>query len=214
MFASYLRVALPPMGIPELVLATRNPGKRAELEALLRRAGLPLRVRTLEDFPHVPPAIEDGESLQENARKKAEHAYRYTGLAALADDSGLEVEALGGAPGVRSARFAGPGATDEQNMALLLRLLEGVSDRRARFRCVLAYADGSGVRLYEGLCSGYILSEPRGSGGFGYDPIFVPEGFSETFAELGEEVKNRISHRGRAFGAFLADLGRRWTEKG
>ncbi|MCX7907028.1 MAG: RdgB/HAM1 family non-canonical purine NTP pyrophosphatase [Bacteroidetes bacterium] len=192
-----------------LLLATRNRGKRAELEALLREAGLAVSVLTLEDFPGLPPVEEDGRTLEENARKKAEHAYAHTGIPALADDSGLEVEALDGEPGVRSARFAGPNATDADNNALLLARLAGIGHRRARFRCVLAYADGLGVHLYEGCCAGRIAEAGRGEHGFGYDPLFVPDGFEQTFAELEPQLKNRISHRGRAFEAFLADLRRR-----
>jgi XTP/dITP diphosphohydrolase len=184
-----------------LVIATRNAHKVREMGQIL---GDGVCLRWLEDFPGVPEIPEEGETFEANATRKAVAVARALGLPALADDSGLEVDALGGAPGVRSARFSAEGATAAENNAKLLRLMEGVPQERrtARFRCVIAVAlPGGAVRTAEGACEGRIAEAPRGTGGFGYDPLFVPEGYGETFAELGAEVKNRISHRGRALRA-------------
>lgn len=184
-----------------LVLATRNAHKVREIGQIL---GGGLSLRSLADFEGSPEVPEEGETFEANAVRKATAVARALGLPAMADDSGLEVDALGGAPGVRSARFAGDGATAEENNAKLLRMLKDAPEgrRAARFRCVIAVAwpDGT-VRTAEGACEGRIAEAPRGAGGFGYDPLFVPEGYGQTFAELGEEVKNRISHRGRALRA-------------
>ncbi|BBM70684.1 RdgB/HAM1 family non-canonical purine NTP pyrophosphatase [Rhodothermus marinus] len=194
-----------------LVLATRNPGKLAELQAML--AGLPVQLRAATDFPGAPEVEEDAATLEGNAARKARALQEFTGLPALADDTGLEVEALGGAPGVHSARFAGPTATDADNRALLLERLKGVENRRACFRTVLAFApDARTLHLFEGICPGWILEEERGSGGFGYDPLFVPEGYTQTFAEMPMEEKNRISHRGQALRAFVSFL-REWLNE-
>ncbi len=194
-----------------LVLATRNPGKAAELQALL--ADLPVTLRLAADFPGAPEVPEDATTLEGNAARKARALQAFTGLPTLADDTGLEVEALGGQPGVHSARFAGPQATDADNRALLLRRLQGVENRRARFRTVLAFApDARTLHLFEGVCSGWILEEERGSGGFGYDSLFVPEGYTQTFAEMPLAMKNRISHRGQALRAFLSFL-RTWLNE-
>ncbi|CAM3189462.1 RdgB/HAM1 family non-canonical purine NTP pyrophosphatase [Rhodothermus bifroesti] len=194
-----------------LVLATRNPGKLAELKALLE--AFPVVLHAASDFPGAPEVMEDAATLEGNAVRKARALQEYTGLPALADDTGLEVEALGGQPGVHSARFAGPQATDAENRAHLLRLLEGVTNRRARFRTVLAFApDAQTLHLFEGVCSGYILEAERGQGGFGYDPLFVPEGYTQTFAELSLEEKNQISHRGQALRAFARFL-EQWLNK-
>ncbi|GIV59991.1 MAG: non-canonical purine NTP pyrophosphatase [Rhodothermaceae bacterium] len=190
----------------EIVLATRNPGKVRELRALL--AGWPVVLRTAADFPGAPEVEEDAPTLEGNARKKALALHRHTGLPALADDTGLEVDALGGRPGVHSARFAGPGAGDAENRARLLQELHGVPDRTARFRTVLAFATDDGVLCFEGICRGYILEKERGRGGFGYDPLFVPEGETRTFAELSPAEKNALSHRGKALRAWLAFLQR------
>ncbi len=181
-----------------LVLATRNAHKVREIGQVL---GPGFRLRSLADFPEVPEAPEEGETFEANAVQKAAFAARALGVPAMADDSGLEVDALQGAPGVRSARFAGERATSAENNAKLLRLLKGVQEaqRSARFRCVIALAlpDGT-ARTAEGACAGRIAEAPRGTGGFGYDPLFIPDGYDRTFAELGEEVKNRISHRAHA----------------
>lgn len=194
-----------------LVLATRNPGKLAELKALLE--AFPVVLHAASDFLGAPEVMEDAATLEGNAVRKARALQEYTGLPALADDTGLEVEALGGQPGVHSARFAGPQATDAENRAHLLRLLEGVTNRRARFRTVLAFApDAQTLHLFEGVCSGYILEAERGQGGFGYDPLFVPEGYTQTFAELSLEEKNQISHRGQALRAFARFL-EQWLNK-
>lgn len=182
-----------------LVMATRNEKKRKELAVLLEGSGI--RVEGLEALEPVPPEVEEtGTTFAENALLKA-RAVAAAGVWAIADDSGLEVDALGGEPGVRSARFAGEGATDADNNALLLRRLEGVeaARRTARFVAVIALVSPDGEEwVWEGTCPGTITFAPRGEGGFGYDPLFVPEGYEQTFAELPAEVKNRISHRARA----------------
>jgi len=194
-----------------LVFATRNPGKLAELEQLL--ADVPeLTVVSLADFD-VPEVEEDGDTFAENASKKALEVSRATGLPALADDSGLEVDALGGQPGVHSARFAGAASDDDANNDKLLAALEGVADadRTARFRSVLALADtrgrlGDGVITSTGSCEGIILRERRGTGGFGYDPLFFVPELEATFAELGAGTKNEQSHRARATRAMKPAL--------
>jgi XTP/dITP diphosphohydrolase len=184
-----------------LVLGTRNPGKVDELRALL--SDLPIEVvpgHTLDD----PPTVEeDAATLTGNAKKKAEAFVGHTGLPALADDTGLEVAALDGRPGVHTARFAGPDCTPEENKKKLLSVLDGVDDRRARFRTVVALIDPNGAaRTFEGVCEGTITTEPRGDGGFGYDPLFQPNGHDQTFAEMPPEAKNEISHRRRALDAL------------
>lgn len=187
-----------------IVLATRNPGKVAELRTLL--ADLPVELVSAADIDGAPDVEEDASTLEGNARKKAEALHRHTGLPALADDTGLEVETLGGAPGVHSARFAGPDADDAANRARLLRDLDGADDRSARFRTVLAFADGGDVQFFEGTCEGEITESERGSKGFGYDALFQPEGEAQTFAEMSAESKNKISHRGRALQQFAVFL--------
>jgi XTP/dITP diphosphohydrolase len=186
-----------------IVLATRNEGKARELRTLLH--GLSARVESLRAHPGVTLPPEAGSTYRENAVIKARAAQAALGVPALGDDSGLEVDALGGAPGVLSARYAGPGATDRANNERLLRELRGVppEGRTARFRCVLALARGpEDVVVAEGVCAGRILEAPRGGGGFGYDPLFLPDGEALTFAELAEERKNTISHRARAAAAL------------
>lgn len=186
----------------DLLLATTNRGKVAELTALLADVGLSLV--PLSSLPGKrAPVIEDGATFLDNALIKANAAAQATGLVTLAEDSGLEVDALGGRPGVRSARFASEGATDAENNSLLLSLLEDVDDdqRAARFRCVMVLVDPWAAGepfVAEGRCEGMIAREPRGAGGFGYDPLFVVEGEAATMAELPEERKNEISHRARA----------------
>jgi XTP/dITP diphosphohydrolase len=186
----------------ELVIASANRKKAAEIAGILR--GFEVRLRTLDEFPDLKPVVENAPTFEGNAVKKALAAARATGLPALADDSGLEVEALGGAPGVFSARYAGEGADDEANNARLLGALREVpADRRgARFRCVIAVAlpDGE-VRTAEGSCEGLILEAPRGEGGFGYDPLFFHPPLGLTFAELDPSEKRRVSHRGKALDA-------------
>jgi len=182
-----------------LVLATRNRHKVEELSALLRE--LPVKILSFHDFPDMPDVLEDGTTLTENAIKKASAVASFTGLPSLADDTGLEVEALGGAPGVRSARFAGEPPNWEENNRKLLSDLNGIdgSGRAAAFRCVVALAvPGERVRTVEGVTRGVILESPRGQGGFGYDPLFLPEGHELTYAEMPSEEKNAVSHRGKA----------------
>ena len=183
-----------------LVLATGNPGKVDELRALL--ANLPLTLRPASDLDAPPDVTEDADTLDGNARKKARAFYEHTGLPALADDTGLEVAALDGGPGVHTARFAGPDATPDDNKRRLLDVMEGVEDRRARFRTVAALVEDDGtMRTFEGICSGTITTEPQGDGGFGYDPLFLPDGRDQTFAEMPPETKNQISHRRKALDA-------------
>ncbi len=186
--------------IKELVLATRNKDKGKELAALL--ADLGVVIRTLVEFPDAPEVIEDGETCEANAVKKAVAIARYTGLPAVADDTGLEVEALGGRPGVYAARYAGEDATYEDNWRKLLRELEGVprEKRRARFVTVAALAEPNGsVRTETGSLEGFIAETPAGTEGFGYDPVFYVPELGKTLAELSSDEKNRISHRARAF---------------
>lgn len=182
----------------QLVLATRNNHKIAELKTLLNNTGV--EILTLDNFPNHPPLVEDGTTFQENALKKARTVFQYTKLPALADDSGLEVFFLNGRPGVYSSRYAGENATDEQNNVKLLAEMRGVAPRRrrAQFRAVLALVGPGYEELAEGICLGKLAEAPRGTNGFGYDPIFVPDGFAKTYAELTTEEKNRISHRAKA----------------
>lgn len=185
-----------------LVLATANPDKAAEIAALLQGHELIPRPA------HVPDVEESGTTLEENARLKAVALVEATGEAAVADDTGLEVVALGGQPGVRSARFAGEHATYADNVAKLVSSLEGVGDRRARFRTVALarFPDGREV-MAEGVVEGLIAPTPRGGAGFGYDPLFIPDGGDgRTFAEMTAEEKNALSHRGRAFRALAERL--------
>lgn len=192
---------------PRLVVATRNPGKRREFTALLGPAGVDLL--DLSAFPGAPSVAEDADTYLENARAKAVAIARHAGLPALSDDSGLEVDALGGAPGVRSARFAGKDATDAENVALLLERLRDVpgAERTARFRCVIVVAlPGGGELAAEGVCEGTITTEPRGTGGFGYDPVFYHKPSGATFAELAPEAKQRVSHRAAACRALAPRL--------
>lgn len=194
-----------------LVLATGNPGKAGEVTAILGGVGGPGVAGHLELVPRpegMPEPVEDGATLVDNARIKAAAVLRATGEAAVADDTALEVAALGGQPGVYTARFAGPGATYADNIAKLLAEMEGMADRRARWRTValVLLADGREVQA-EGTCDGVVTEAPRGDGGFGYDPVFVPDdGDGRTFAELSRQEKNVLSHRGRAFRALAAEL--------
>mgnify|MGYP001135411948 CR=1 FL=1 len=185
-----------------LVLATRNRHKVEELSAML--SDLPVEILSFEDLPAMPDVVEDGDTLEENAAKKAREVAATTGLPALADDTGLEVDALDGAPGVRSARYASGGHDWEANNRKLLRELEGVAEERrgAAFRCVVALSTADGdVSFAEGVTRGTIVSAPVGEGGFGYDPLFRPEGMSRTYAQLSADEKNSISHRGKAIKA-------------
>lgn len=192
----------------EIVIATRNPKKIEEIRRML--AGSALSILTLGDFPDCPEVEEDGESFEANALKKAVAVSRYTGKAALADDSGLEVDALAGAPGVHSARYAGEGADDRKNLEKLLDDLRPIVPERrtARYVCciALAFPDGRTETAF-GYVEGRIGTEPRGSNGFGYDPVFYPEGHDRTFGEMGDDEKDRISHRGRALRELARYLG-------
>jgi XTP/dITP diphosphohydrolase len=185
---------------PSLLLGTRNLGKVREIQTIL--GDVPWRFRSLREFAGVEIPNETGDTYAANAIIKAQFYARATGICALADDSGLEVEALGGAPGVLSARYAGAGASDADRRRLLLSDLAQVpaEKRRARFVCAVAVATPAAtvMNIAEGTCEGTIIFEPRGSGGFGYDPLFVPDGFTKTFAELSDIVKNELSHRARA----------------
>ena len=188
-----------------LVIATGNPGKTAEIRDLLR--GFPINIKNLDNFGPIPPVVEDGDTFDENAYKKASFVSRILGLPALADDSGLVVEALGGAPGVYSARYAGENATDRQRYTKLLDEMKGRADRQAVFECVLSLAVPTGAALtYEGRCQGLVAEKPAGSGGFGYDPVFYYPPLKKTFGELSREAKSRISHRGKALGELKAEF--------
>jgi XTP/dITP diphosphohydrolase len=180
-----------------LVIATRNPGKTAEIRDLL--ADFPIHIKNLEEFGPIPPVEEDGETFDDNAYKKASFVSKVLGLPALADDSGLVVEALGGAPGVYSARYAGDNATDEQRFTKLLEEMKGQTNRKAAFECVISIAVPPGPALtYEARCEGLIAEKPVGKNGFGYDPVFYYPPFNKTFGQLTREEKSRVSHRGKA----------------
>lgn len=190
-----------------LVLATRNEGKVSEFDALL--SGLGCEIKSLRDFGPIPPVEEKGESFEDNAVEKARFTSRVLGFPCLADDSGLVVDALGGLPGVRSARYAGDGASDEENWRKLLKAMEGVRERAARFECVIAISVPTGPTLiYEGRCEGLIAEAPSGTGGFGYDPVFFYPPLGKTFGEMSPEEKNRISHRGRAMAELRAEFAK------
>jgi len=183
-----------------LLIATHNQGKRRELEDML--SDLPYRLISLSEYPEIQPIAEIGNTFTENACMKAQGYAQQTRLLTLADDSGLEVHALGGAPGVRSARYAGEGALDEARTTKLLGEMTPFTGarRKARFVCVIALSDAAGSILHTatGVCEGQIAEKPSGTGGFGYDPIFLPDGYGQTFAELSASTKNQISHRASA----------------
>jgi XTP/dITP diphosphohydrolase len=192
----------------QLIVATRNMHKTREIEQIL---GSGFAIRDLTTHPEISEITESGTSFEENAELKAITVSKKIPDLVIADDSGLEVEALGGAPGIHSARYAGANASDKEKVAKLLRQLAKVdpkSDQRhAQFRCVLAVArDGQILATVEGVVEGKIAERPRGSHGFGYDPIFIPDGFEQTFAELSEELKNEISHRAKAIRKLQAKL--------
>ncbi len=192
----------------EVVVATTNKGKVVEIALAL--ADLPVKVLDLSEFGDIPEAVEDGDSFMENARLKARHYARYTGKACLADDSGLEVDALGGMPGIYSARFAGENADDAANNQKLLAELTGIcpEQRTARFRCVLALVDIDGtIMTADGVREGMIGQELRGLGGFGYDPLFYMPDMEKTMAECSKSEKNEISHRGQALKIMSKILG-------
>jgi len=187
----------------KLLIATRNRKKMAEIAEILSAPGLELL--DPEAVGNLPEVEEDGDTFEANAIKKAVTLARASGMLTLADDSGLEVDALGGAPGVYSARYAGEPSNDAANNAKLLAALEHVDDRSARFRCVIALATPDGQsKTVDGRCEGHMARDAQGSNGFGYDPLFIPDGFVQHFAELDSEVKHRISHRGAALRAARA----------
>ncbi len=192
------------MNISKLVIASRNKHKIGEMQQLLSPLGI--EVLSTADFPELEEVVEDRPTLKGNALKKARYVAKETGLPALSDDTGLEVEALNGKPGVYSARFAGPDATYEDNVFKLLNELEGVDNRNARFRTIVALVDGDEEFTFEGICNGEITEDQRGTEGFGYDPIFRPDGYDQTFAELDGSTKNMISHRGKAVENFVKFL--------
>ena len=184
-----------------LVIATGNPGKTAEIRDLLK--GFPINIKNLDDFGPIPPVVEDGDSFEENAYKKASFVSKILGYPALADDSGLVVEALGGDPGIYSARYAGENASDQQRYTKLLEEMKGQANRRAAFECVISLAVPTGAALtYEARCEGLIAEEPAGDGGFGYDPVFYYPSLKKTFGQLSREEKSLISHRGKALKEF------------
>jgi XTP/dITP diphosphohydrolase len=188
-----------------LVIATLNKGKTLEIKELLK--DFPIEIKNLDDFGPIPHLEEDGDTFDENAYKKASFAARILGIPALADDSGLIVEALDGAPGIHSARYAGENATDEQRYLKLLDDMEGKSNREAAFECVISIAVPTGPALtYEARCEGLIATEPAGSNGFGYDPVFFYTPLNKTFAQITREEKNRISHRGKALGELKSEF--------
>jgi XTP/dITP diphosphohydrolase len=192
---------------PAVLIASKNPHKIEEMSAILTGSGI--RVRSALDFPELPEVEETGVTLEENAVLKAESVFRISGLACLADDTGLEVDALNGNPGVYSARYAGYGASYNENVEKLLNELKDVpSDlRTARFRTVIALRTKNAIQVFHGVCEGRILNVTAGSGGFGYDPVFMPHGYAESFAQIDATEKNRISHRGvalRKLSNFLA----------
>ncbi|MDR3698049.1 MAG: RdgB/HAM1 family non-canonical purine NTP pyrophosphatase [Candidatus Sulfopaludibacter sp.] len=188
-----------------LYCATGNAGKLSEFRLAAVRTGL--EIEGVPDFKTIPPCFEDGATFSENAIKKARHYAAYVKDPVFADDSGLVVEALDGAPGVYSARYAGPAATDEANNRLLLEKLRGITNRAASFVCLIALVEGGRQRgIFAGRVDGVILDEPRGSSGFGYDPLFYCPPLGCTFGEASEEQKFEVSHRGQAFRSMLARL--------
>lgn len=193
----------PSMEPPTLVLATNNPHKVEEIRQILE--GLRIQLRTMDEFPGLGETEEDGQTFEANALKKAREVFRHTGLPSLADDSGLEVDTLGGEPGIFSARYGGVPHDHARNIRKLLARLEGVpfENRTARFHAVMAYIDARGGEFcFHGLVEGFVIDHQRGTNGFGYDPVFwIPE-FQKTTAELDVDTKNRISHRARALEKF------------
>ncbi len=192
------------------MLATKNKGKAEEFTSLLM--GVFQKIIPLRDLDSAPDIVEDGSTFRENVLKKARSISEFTQKLTLADDSGLEVEALGGRPGVFSSRYDGESARDKDNINKLLRELSGLSNRKGRFICTLALVTPGGKEIVvEGTCEGIIIDEPRGEGGFGYDPVFFVPEMNKTFAELSSEEKNRISHRARAVKALINSINGRET---
>jgi len=194
----------------EVVLATKNKGKAEEFTSLLM--GVFQKIIPLRDLDSAPDIVEDGSTFRENVLKKARSISEFTQKLTLADDSGLEVEALGGRPGIFSSRYDGESARDKDNINKLLRELSGLSNRKGRFICTLALVTPGGKEIVvEGTCEGIIIDETRGEGGFGYDPVFFVPEMNKTFAELSSEEKNRISHRARAVKALINSINGRET---
>jgi XTP/dITP diphosphohydrolase len=196
-----------------IVLATRNKGKTREFRELLNHPSV--EIRNLDDFGPIPEVIEDGATFDDNAYKKASFTARILGYPALADDSGLCVEALDGAPGVISARYAGENASDEENVKKMLAAVKGKENRNAAFKCVISIAVPTGATLtYEGECKGVIIDEPAGDNGFGYDPVFFFPALNKTFAQLSIEEKGRVSHRGKALQEVAREMDKiiKWIE--
>lgn len=188
-----------------LVLATTNKGKTRELKDRLQ--GYPVEIKNLSDFGPIPEVIEDGETFDDNAYKKASFIARILGYPALADDSGLCVAALGGAPGVYSARYAGENATDQDNVDKLLDAMKNEKNRKAAFECVISIAVPTGAALtYEGRCEGVLTCEPAGNNGFGYDPLFFFPELNKTFAQLSMDEKAKVSHRGKALQEITQEM--------
>ena len=188
-----------------LVLATRNKGKTREMMKILE--GYPVTIKNLDDFGPIPEVVEDGATFDDNAYKKASFTARILGFPALADDSGLVVNALGGAPGVLSARYGGPELDDFGRCERLLRELKGKTDRSAAFECVISLAVPTGAALtYEGRVEGVITESREGENGFGYDPVFFYEPFGKTFAQVSAEEKNQVSHRGKALNEMAGEF--------
>lgn len=192
---------------PILVIATKNPGKTAEIRGLLH--GFAVDIRSLSDFGPIPEVEEDGTTFDENAYKKSSFTARVLGLPALADDSGIVVEALNGAPGIYSARYGGEGLSDADRCRKLLAEMQGSTRRRAVFECVISLAVPCGPALtYEARCEGLLAEAPAGENGFGYDPVFFYPPLGKTFAEMTPEEKNRVSHRGKALNELRAEFGK------
>jgi len=193
-----------------ILIATRNRDKIREITAKL--ASLGVTVKSFLDFSEIPEVIEDGETLEANALKKAETGFKSTGIPTLADDTGLEVDALGGAPGVFSSRYAGEEATYSDNRRKLIDAIKDVPDdkRQAAFRTVVTIYDEKGSTQVEGKCDGIIIAEERGDGTFGYDPVFYVPEYGQTFAEMDLKLKNKISHRGLAFGKAMEVIKEIW----
>ncbi len=190
-----------------IVIATTNKGKTAEIREMLTDSSV--HIKNLNDFGPIPEIEEDGKTFDENAYKKASVTARILGIPALADDSGLMVESLEGAPGVLSARYAGEQATDQQRCEKLLKEMKGKTNRKAAFECVLSIAVPTGPALtYEARCEGLIAEKPSGSNGFGYDPVFFYPPLKKTFAELSRTEKSRVSHRGKALGEFKEEINK------
>jgi XTP/dITP diphosphohydrolase len=202
------------MNKPALVLATRNKGKLIELRRLL--SDFDINIKGLDDFSPIPEAEEDGKTFKDNAYKKACHTAKLLGIPALADDSGLAVNALGGEPGVHSARYAGEYASDEEKYNKLLKEMKGQKDRSAYFECAIVIALPSGKsKSFSGRCEGTITFEPTGEDGFGYDPVFLYPPLNQTFSQISLEEKNKISHRGKAMAELKEKFNSvlKWMEK-